>query len=107
MASTAIEILHHRYPWPAEKPDVPPKEFGWFHGQNRRVLSSYPVLFHQQRDQRFLGDRSKRHMLASGNDGRQQVRASRGGQDQQCLGRRFFEGFQQRVSCLRGHGMRL
>lgn len=47
----SLKILRQRYPWPAQKPDVPEKPansekplsaggsiFGWFHGENRAVL---------------------------------------------------------------------
>ena len=42
----AFDDLRHRYPWPTERPDVPEKRakggdiFGWFHGENRRVLKA-------------------------------------------------------------------
>ncbi|HUU46031.1 MAG TPA: class I SAM-dependent methyltransferase [Acidobacteriota bacterium] len=35
----AIETLKLRYPWPAEKPDVPAEMSGWFAGPNRQALA--------------------------------------------------------------------
>lgn len=37
----ALEELRRRYPWPAERPDVPEDWTGWFHGENRELFQEH------------------------------------------------------------------
>lgn len=39
--NSALSQLSQRYPWPAEKPDVPEDPHGWFGEDNERVLKKY------------------------------------------------------------------